>query len=57
MAQGRKACRFLSLFKAYESYANDALGGTVTQEETRSITNIDYSDILRYNNWMRNVED
>ena len=56
MAQGRKACRFLSLFKSYEQYANDALSGTRQQEETRSITNIDYSDVIRYNNWMRNVD-
>ncbi|MBO4864487.1 MAG: hypothetical protein J5517_08980 [Eubacterium sp.] len=57
MAEGRKAVRFLSIFKDYEKLANEALDDTITKDtSTKSITNIDYSDVIRYNNWMRNVD-
>jgi hypothetical protein len=56
MAEARKACRVLTTFKAYEQYANEALGGTTKDKDTKSITNIDYSDVIRYNNWVRNVD-
>ena len=70
--QGAAAIRFLSLFKAYENDAKAALekanediliaggGEEETEKEDEdsplSISNIDYSDVIRYNNWMRNVD-
>ena len=57
MAQAKRACRVLSLFKSYEDLSEEAINGTVDKDEdTKSITNIDYSDVIRYNNWMRNVD-
>lgn len=56
MAEARKAIRVLSLFKSYQKLANEALSGDYNKGDSKSITNIDYSDVLRYNNWMRNVD-
>ena len=52
--------------KAAEEAARKALSTTSTEEEDNkekenadsplSISNIDYSDVVRYNNWMRNVD-
>jgi len=70
--EGALAIRVLSLFKAYENDASAALtkankdiliaegGEEETEPENEdsplSISNIDYSDVIRYNNWMRNVD-
>lgn len=52
------AVKFLSLFKAYEDVAEKAKNGDYKPDETaRNVTSIDYSDVIKYNNWMRNVED
>jgi len=56
MSEARKAIRVLSLFKSYQKLANEALSGDYNKGDSKSITNIDYSDVLRYNNWMRNVD-
>ena len=51
------AVRILELFKAYEDIAEKAKNGELaTSTDLKDITNIDYSDVLRYNNWMRNVD-
>ncbi len=50
------AIHFLKLFKAYEDIADAAESGAYNPEEELKITNVDYSDILRYNNWVRNVD-
>lgn len=51
------AVKFLSLFKAYEEVANKAKNGDYRPDETaRNVTSIDYSDVIKYNNWMRNVD-
>lgn len=56
--QAAYACRVLSLFKAYEGYANDVVNGEYHEPDTsaRDINTIDYSDVVRYNNWKRNVD-
>ncbi|SNU07144.1 hypothetical protein SAMN06297422_11149 [Lachnospiraceae bacterium] len=55
--QGSRAARVLSLFKSYESLSKEALDAEPEGDvDTKSITNIDYSDVIRYNNWMRNVD-
>ena len=51
------AIRFLRLFKAYKGIADQAENGEYHKSGAKlDITNIDYSDVLRYNNWMRNVD-
>lgn len=55
--QALAAIRFLRLFKAYKKVADDAEDGVYHKSGAKlDITNIDYSDVLRYNNWMRNVD-
>lgn len=70
--QGAKAIRVLSLFKAYQQEADAALAKAQedinnyenedideqpeNEDSPLSISNIDYSDVIRYNNWMRNVD-
>ena len=62
--QALMAIKVLELFKDYEEYgakqryfyehpdeASDDAG-----DSYKTITTIDYSDVLRYNNWMRNVD-
>lgn len=56
-SDARKAIQFLELFKAYKDIAEQAKeGGLKSSEDTRDITNIDYSDLVRYNNWLKDVE-
>lgn len=51
------AIEFLKLFKAYSDIATKAENGDYHKSGAKlDITNIDYSDVLRYNNWMRNVD-
>lgn len=53
--QGDENCEFLlSLFKGYED--SKILGNDEEASEVKSIDNIDYSDVVRFNNWMKNVE-
>ena len=51
------AIKVLEVFKAYSSIAESAMAGDYkTNSDTKDITNIDYSDLIRYNNWMKDVE-
>jgi len=50
---GLNAMAVLKLFKAYE----DAADNIDTRKLDMTITNIDYSDVIRYDNWMKNVEE
>lgn len=51
------AIKFLSLFKSYEEVAEKAKNGDYAPDDTaRNITSINYSDVIKYNNWMRNVD-
>ena len=51
------AIKFLSLFKSYEDVAEKAKNGDYAPDETaRNVTSINYSDVIKYNNWMRNVD-
>ena len=43
----------LSLFKGYEDSENE---NTEVSTDTKTIDAIDYSDVVRYDNWMKNVE-
>ncbi|SEQ18175.1 hypothetical protein SAMN02910369_01342 [Lachnospiraceae bacterium NE2001] len=58
--QAAYACRVLSLFKSYEKYADlytgDSYEYQAADNSTKDINTIDYSDVVRYNNWMRNVD-
>jgi hypothetical protein len=55
--EAKYAVKFLQLFKGYEDIAEKAKNGELkSSDEAKDITNIDYSDVLRYNNWMRNVD-
>ena len=63
--QALYAIKVLELFKDYQKigeiyrkiYNDPSLAPELTEDDYRSITTIDYSDVLRYNNWMRNVDD
>ena len=58
------AVKVLELFKDYETvgekyrkiYDDPTLATSAESEQFKNITNIDYSDVIRYNNWMRNVD-
>ena len=58
--EAKYAVKVLELFKDYEDVAAKYKDPNYTIEtagaDTKEITNIDYSDVLRYNNWMRNVD-
>ncbi len=58
--EAKYAVKVLELFKDYEDTAAKYKDPNYTIEtagsDTKDITNIDYSDVLRYNNWMRNVD-
>ena len=46
-----------SVEKSYEDYKAGTGSAAVSTEQTfKDITTIDYSDVLRYNNWTRNVD-
>ena len=56
-SEALNAIKVLEVFKAYSSIAASAKGGEyTTSSDTKDITNIDYSDLIRYNNWMKDVE-
>ncbi len=45
--------RLLELFKGYEGSAVEELSDSTTK---KTIDTIDYTDVVRFNNWMKNVE-
>lgn len=63
-AQALAAVKVLETFKEYEDtgahyraiYDDPSLATLDEAPGTKKITNIDYSDVIRYNNWMRNVD-
>lgn len=58
LSQDEKCKIVLNLFKGYE-VEDDGPGGigeAPDESEVKSIENIDYSDVVRFNNWMKNVE-
>jgi hypothetical protein len=58
------AVKVLELFKDYEDigltyreiYDDPSKAADLKSDKYKNITNIDYSDVIRYNNWMRNVD-
>ena len=43
--------------QSYKDYKAGSGGAAVSTEQTlKDISTIDYSDVLRYNNWTRNVD-
>ena len=63
-AEALKAIKVLELFKDYEDFGKEyrkiyndpSLAPELSEDDFRTISTIDYSDVLRYNNWMRNVD-
>jgi hypothetical protein len=54
---GSNARKVLSVFKSYENYAY-ATGDVKTIDVNyKTIDTIQYSDVVRYSNWMKNVAD
>lgn len=52
------AIKFLEVFQAYEDLAEKALNGEYNTDDTNvDILSVTYSDVMSYNNWMRNVDD
>lgn len=52
-----RAIQFLKLFKDYEKLAEQAEDGSIAPDTTKKdITTVDYSDVIKYNNWLRNVD-
>lgn len=47
---------FLNVFKEYESTAADAGDASLNSTEMKTIDTIDYSDVCKFSNWMKNVE-
>ena len=64
-SQALAAVKVLETFKEYEEvgkhyrdiYNDPSLADLEEAAQYKNITNIDYSDVIRYNNWMRNVEE
>ena len=51
--------KILKLFRGYEKFADaDASGegAGVAEEESKKIESIEYSDIVKFDNWMKNVD-
>ena len=51
--------KILKLFRGYEKFADAETSGEgtgVVEEETKKIENINYSDIVKFDNWMKNVD-
>lgn len=46
----------LQLFKDYEDFEIDTGSSDTSSTEAKTIDNIDYSDVCRFSNWMKNVE-
>ena len=63
-SDSEKAIYVLEVMKEYEEEGKkirNILDGVdpipdLTEQETRTISTLDYSDVLKYNNWMRNVD-
>ena len=52
--EAKCAVAFLELFKSYEDLAQKAKNGELESDTSRkTITQVDYSDIVRYNNWVK----
>ena len=62
--QAINAIKVLELFKDYEDFgklqrkiiADPSLADDLSTDKFKNISTIDYSDVIRYNNWMRNVD-
>lgn len=62
--QAINAIKVLEVFKDYEDFgklqrkiiADPTLADELNTDEFKNISTIDYSDVIRYNNWMRNVD-
>lgn len=54
MSQDEDCKYFLSLFKGYENTQLKPIDETDT--DVKTIDNIDYSDVCKFTNWMKNVE-
>ena len=52
---GAQARKVLSLFKSYETYAYSAGNIKTLDVSFKTIDTIQYSDVVRYANWMKNV--
>ncbi len=46
----------LKIFKGYENLANQAIDDEATGTDAKKIQNIDYSDVVSFDNWMKNVD-
>ncbi len=53
--RGAQAKKVLSLFKSYESFAYVEGEAKTLDVSFKTIDTIQYSDVVRYNNWMKNV--
>ena len=47
----------LSVFKSYEKYAYNSSDVKLVDLSYKKIDTIQYSDVVRYSNWMKNVAD
>ncbi|MBP3234126.1 MAG: hypothetical protein J6M65_06865 [Eubacterium sp.] len=55
--EAKNAINFLKLFKDYEKIAEQAEDGSLSPDTTKKdITTINYDDVIKYNNWLRNVD-
>ncbi len=50
------AQKVLSLFKVYKPLVDKMQPTKVEDDDVKEITNIDYSDVIRYENWMKKVD-
>lgn len=51
------ARKVLALLKAYEKYSYDDTSAEVDDGSTQKIDTLKYTDVVKFENWMRNVQD
>ena len=51
------ARKVLALVKAYEKYSYDDTIADVDDGSTQKIDTLKYTDVVKFENWMRNVQD
>ena len=55
--EAKNAINFLKLFKDYEKLAEQAENGDLAPDTSKKdITTVNYDDVIKYNNWLRNVD-
>ena len=56
LSKDADAKEVLKIFKGYENFADLTSGEDASDTDAKKIQNIDYSDVVSFDNWMKNVD-